>query len=147
MRTIVGNTSLRLSYRGDRSVPLLTPIAATVSKTPKSQHACSAERTDEVTYRGDQTRLGVRNYGNRSHMVFLRWRLIVRVSRSPLLLLRTRKVRATSSPNLHRSVALSSYTAGKTLTVERRALQRCSPRLSESKIRIKSNDPNDVRPD
>jgi hypothetical protein len=50
-------------------LPLLTPVAATVTETSKPDHPCSAERTDQVTYSGDQTHVGVSNYGKRSHNV------------------------------------------------------------------------------
>src|ERR1700686_3701304 len=48
-------------------LPLLTPVAATVTETSKPHHACSAERTDQVTYSRDQAHVGVSNYGKRSH--------------------------------------------------------------------------------
>jgi len=53
----------------DRALPLLTPVTATVSETSKFHHACSAERTDQVTYSGDQARVAVCNYDKRSHKV------------------------------------------------------------------------------
>ena len=52
----------------DRQFPLLTPVAAAVSETTKSHHACSAERTDQVTYGGDQARVVV-SYCKRTHNV------------------------------------------------------------------------------
>jgi hypothetical protein len=52
-----------------RPLPVLTPVAATVSETTKSHHACSAERTDQVSYSGDQARVGVCNHSKRSHNV------------------------------------------------------------------------------
>ena len=55
--------SFTLRSSADRPLPLLTPIAATVSETSKSHHACSAERTDQVTDSGDQARVAVCNYG------------------------------------------------------------------------------------
>ena len=61
-RSSVGSTA-------DRPLPFLTPVAATLTETSKSHHACSAERTDQVTYRGDETRFGVCSYGKRSHKV------------------------------------------------------------------------------
>jgi hypothetical protein len=56
-----------LRSRANDPLPLPTPIAATVSETTKSHHACSAERTDQVTYSGDQGHVGVSNHGKRSH--------------------------------------------------------------------------------
>jgi len=50
-------------------LPFRTPVAATVTETAKPHHACSAERTDQVAYSGDQAHVGVSNYGKRSHNV------------------------------------------------------------------------------
>ena len=52
-----------------RPFPLLTPVAATATETSKPHHACSAKRADQVTYRGDQDRVGVCNFSKRSHNV------------------------------------------------------------------------------
>ena len=41
-----------------------------MTETSELHHACSAERTDQVTYRRDQAHVGVSNYGQRSHIVF-----------------------------------------------------------------------------
>jgi hypothetical protein len=62
-------TSPTLRFSGHRPLPLLMPIAATVSEASKFHHACSAEGTDKVTYGGDQARTAVCNYGKRSHKV------------------------------------------------------------------------------
>src|SRR5258708_6472209 len=61
--------SFTLRSSADRPLPVLTPVAATVSETTKSHHASSTERTDQVTYSGDQARVGVCDYGKRSHNV------------------------------------------------------------------------------
>ena len=61
--------SFTLRSSAHRPLPLLTPVAATVSETSKPHHACSAERTDQVTYGGDQAHVGVSNHGKRSHNV------------------------------------------------------------------------------
>src|SRR5579864_8679086 len=61
--------SSTLRSSADRALPLLTPVAAAVSETSKSHHACSVERADQVTYGGDQARVAVCNYGKRSHNV------------------------------------------------------------------------------
>src|SRR6267154_2959038 len=59
--------SFTLRSSAERPLPVLTPVAATVSETTKSHHACSAERADQVTYSGDQARVGACNYSKRSH--------------------------------------------------------------------------------
>jgi hypothetical protein len=61
--------SFTLRSSAHRPLPLLTPIAATVTETSKPHHACSAERTDQVTYSRDQAHVAVSNYGKRSHDV------------------------------------------------------------------------------
>jgi hypothetical protein len=61
-----------------RPLPVLTPVAATVSETTKSHHACSAERADQVTYGGDQARVAVCKYGKRSHKVSPCWGILHR---------------------------------------------------------------------
>src|SRR5712671_3346373 len=61
--------SFTLRSSADRPLPVLTPVAATVSETTKFQHACSAEWADQITYSGDQARVGVSNYSKRSHNV------------------------------------------------------------------------------
>src|SRR5713226_8717314 len=61
--------SFTLFSRAPCPLPLLTPVAATVTETSKPHHACSAERTDQVTYSRDQAHVGVSNYGKRSHNV------------------------------------------------------------------------------
>jgi len=50
-------------------LPLVTPVAATATETSKPHHACSAERTDQVTYIGDQAHVDVSSYRKRSHNV------------------------------------------------------------------------------
>ena len=61
--------SFTLRSSTDRPLPVLTPVAATVSQTTKSHHACSAERADQVTYSGDPVRAGACNYSKRRHIV------------------------------------------------------------------------------
>jgi len=51
--------SFTLRSSADRPLPLLMPVAATVSETTKSHHACSAERADQITYSEDQARVGI----------------------------------------------------------------------------------------
>jgi len=50
-------------------LPLLTPVAATVTETSKPHHACSPERTDQVPYSGDRAHTDVYKCGKRSHNI------------------------------------------------------------------------------
>jgi hypothetical protein len=50
----LGTKRFALRSNGECALPLLTPVSATGSKTPKSHHACAAERADEITYSGNQ---------------------------------------------------------------------------------------------
>jgi hypothetical protein len=43
-----------LRSNGECALPLPAPVGAAGSKTPKSHHACAAERADEITYSGNQ---------------------------------------------------------------------------------------------
>lgn len=61
--------SFTLRSSAHRPLPLLTPVAATVTETSKPHHACSTERADQVTYSRDQARVRVSNFGKRSHNV------------------------------------------------------------------------------
>src|SRR5258708_27955538 len=64
-----GTRSSTLRSSAHRPFPVLTPVAATATETSQPHHACSAERTDQVTYSRDQAHVGVSNYGKRSHNV------------------------------------------------------------------------------
>src|SRR5882672_10280209 len=59
--------SFTLRSSAHRPFPVLTPVAATATETSKPHHAGSAERTDQVTYSGDQAHVDVSNCGKRSH--------------------------------------------------------------------------------